>query len=128
MKPPKQGFSFIEVIVTVAILGTLAAIALPSYYQYLLETRRTDAYVALTLAAAEQERAYAINSAFLSDINALGGSQSEEGFYTLSVVVDGASYTLTATAVNNGVQAGDSGCLVLTLNHQGIKTPSACWQ
>ncbi len=128
MKLLRSGFSFIEMIITVAIIGTLAAIAFPSYYEYLRETRRIDAYIALTLAAAEQERAYAINNAFISDISALGGSLSKEGFYTLSVTVDGAGYTLTATASPNGPQAGDSGCLVLTLNHQGIKAPTPCWR
>ncbi|WP_330924274.1 type IV pilin protein [Candidatus Sororendozoicomonas aggregata] len=128
MKPLWAGFSFIEMIITVAIIGALSAIALPSYYQYLRETRRTDAYIALTLAAAEQERAYAINNAFISDISALGGSLSKEGFYTLSVAVSGASYMLTATAIPNKAQGTDSDCLILTLNHQGIKAPTACWR
>ena len=45
----------------------------------------------------------------------------------MSVVADNASFTLTATANNDGAQANDTGCTVLTLNNIGERTPEACW-
>ena len=122
------GFTFIEILVTLTILALLTTIALPSYQQYVTETRRSDAYIALTLAAAEQERAFAINSRYLADIKLLGGEQSPEKFYNVAVEVAGAGYRLTATAMPEGEQASDIACLQMTLDHLGVKLPANCWK
>ncbi|MEY4588764.1 MAG: hypothetical protein RL497_840, partial [Pseudomonadota bacterium] len=50
------GFTLIEVMVTVAIVAILAAIAIPSYSQYVQKTRRTDGQEKLLDMAAQQER------------------------------------------------------------------------
>ena len=123
-----EGFSLVELMIVVLIIGILAGIVYPSYSQYLYETRRSDAWAALSAAAAAQERWYSINYSYTDDISNLGGSSSPEGFYTISVVADGTSFTLTATAVNSGVQVADSGCTVLTLDQFAIQSPTACWQ
>ncbi|WP_263078200.1 type IV pilin protein [Endozoicomonas sp. Mp262] len=121
------GFSFIEVIITLVIIAILSAIAYPSYQQYVLETRRSDAYVALTVAAAEQERLYTLNHSYVNDIDQLGDGQSPEGFYDISVVAEDGGYTLTAEPVSGGVQAQDTDCLSITLDHLGNKLPPECW-
>jgi len=53
-----QGFTLIELMITVVIIGIIAAIAYPSYTKYMKQTRRSDAQIALTKAAALQEKYY----------------------------------------------------------------------
>src|SRR5688572_23692834 len=53
---PRHGFTLIELMIVVAIIGILAVIAYPSYNNYATQTRRSDAQVALTRIAAQQEK------------------------------------------------------------------------
>ncbi len=127
-KNREQGFSLPELIIVVAIIGILAGIVYPTYSQYMYEVRRSDAWSALTAAAAAQERWYSINHAYTSTISNLGSNRSPDGYYTISVEADTASYTLTATALTSGVQTSDSGCATITLDHFGIQSPGQCWK
>tara|TARA_B100000809_G_scaffold193205_1_gene192145 strand:- start:1817 stop:2224 length:408 start_codon:yes stop_codon:yes gene_type:complete len=130
-----EGFSLIELIVVVAIVGILSAIAIPSYSSSIEKGRRADGKVALAGAVALQEREFSLTHQYSADISILGGVTSAEGFYAMSVVyistlgvctTDKDCYTLTATAI--GAQANDTTCAVLTINSLGQKTPSAdCW-
>lgn len=124
-----KGFNLIELIVVVAIIGILATVVYPIYTDHLRETRRSDAWIALTSAAVEQQQWHSVNFRFTDDLDNLGGADSPEGFYTISVSVseEGDTFTLTATVKANQAQASDSGCTVLTLNHLGVQTPVDCW-
>ena len=125
----EKGFNLMELIIVVSIIGILASIVYPMYTQYMLETRRSDGWIALTTAEAAQLQWYSINFNYTADISHLGGAESPEGFYDVSVGVDNddGTFMLTATAKANGLQVNDTGCTVLTLNHTGIKTPDECW-
>ena len=125
----EKGFNLPELMIVVAIIGILAAIAYPMYNQHLMETRRADGWIALTTAEMAQLRWHSVNFSYTGDVNNLGGADSPENFYTISVAIDNdnTTFTLTATAKADGPQAGDTGCTVLTLNHIGIRTPDACW-
>ena len=123
----QKGFNLAELVIVIAIIGILASIAYPGYTQYMLETRRSDGWIALNSSAAAQQRWHAINFSYTEELSRLGGASSPEGFYTISVVADASSFTMTATANSSGVQASDTGCTVLTLTEDGSQSPAACW-
>ena len=131
----QKGFTLIEVLIVVAILGIIAAIAIPSYTSFMNKTRRVDAITILSELAGEQQR-------FLSENNRYGTSSadlgyatdpllSEDGHYTVSIQNPTAtSFILTATPVAGGAQAGDTECGAFTLNSGGVKgsnNGTACW-
>ena len=129
-----RGFTLIELLIAVAIVGILAAIALPSYSAYLQKTRRTDATVLLMEAAGEQVRHFSENNRYAGAMTALGyaadAAVTDEGHYTVSTSSSGAArsdFTLTATPVSGGVQAGDTACATLTITSTGAKGPVGCW-
>ncbi|HRL95417.1 MAG TPA: type IV pilin protein [Pseudomonas sp.] len=131
-----RGFTLIELMIVVAIVGILAAIAYPSYMDYVRKGNRTDAKTALLQVAQTLERCFtqysAYNNANCSVLNA-GTVNSAEGFYTVGVVSDATTYTLTATPVAGRAQAGDAKCATLTLNNLGVKGATGtalteCWK
>ena len=123
----QKGFNLVELAAVVAILAILAGITYPVYTQHIMETRRSDAWVALNAAAAAQQRWHAVNFNYTDDLDNLGGSESPQGFYSIGVVAEASSFTLTATAKNSGIQVNDTGCTTLTLNQAGVQWPEGCW-
>ena len=133
------GFTLIEVMITVAILGIIAAIALPSYQSYVVKSRRADAKSALMQAANRQEQFILNRSTYTNDMTLLGypanPARSPDGFYSISAAACAAvaiqrCYVLTATPV--GPQANDTRCGSLTLASTGARgatgtNPGECW-
>lgn len=117
-----KGFTLIEVMIVVAIIGILAAIAYPSYDEYVKRGNRAEGQAFLNEVAARQERYFSQNNAYVTsvdDISKLGLSESssETGKYTLSIGKDKDNdYTLTANQ-----QFNDTKCGNLTLNAIGDK-------
>ena len=134
-----NGFTLMELMITVAIIGIMGAIAYPSYTSYLKKSARADAKVGLVKLADKQERFYLQNNTYTTAFDAAGlntKAVSEEGYYNFTIsgadLVNG--FILTATAVSTKTQANDTGCTVMTLSSTGVKTPNGpepgtkeCW-
>ena len=130
-----KGFTIIEVLIVVAILGILAAIAIPQVTKYTTNARRADGKTALLAAAQAMERYYTNNYSYVGatigpDTTDLIPETSDSGYYILSFVQNGTNPSASAfkiQAVGQDKQASDTVCLTMTINQLGQKTPSACW-
>lgn len=128
-RPRAHGFTLVEVMIVVAIIGILASIALPSYTQYVVQARRTEAQAFLMELAQRQER-WRVNHAEYGTTTEIGADTGTPQYYDFEVTAASATgYTLTATAVAGSAQAAaDSACTSMTLNQNGERSPATCWK
>lgn len=132
-------YTLIELLVTVAIIGIIAAVALPSFQASSMRAARTEAQTALLEAASDQERFYSANSSYSTDALPLTNPAQEfktsrDGHYQISIAACDTgtiANCFVATATPQGGQASDT-CTTLTLTDTGIRGSTGaavdeCW-
>jgi type IV pilus assembly protein PilE len=127
-----SGFTLIELMITVTVIGILAAIAIPSYRQYIIRGNRSAAEsVMMDLANREQQfllsnRSYSDAATLTANGYTLPSNVSQNYTWNVTAGVDVSSsapiFTITFTPIN-----GQSSDVTLTLDNQGTKTPLASW-
>lgn len=124
-----NGFTLIELMIVVAIIGILTAIAYPSYQQYVIRANRTAAQAEMMDIANRQQQFLLTNRSYVSkatlELSGYALPSDVSSKYSYAIALGGAavpSYTITFTPT--GSQASD-GNLVLT--SEGVKTPADKW-
>lgn len=139
------GFTLIELMIVVAIVGILASLGYPSYTEYIKKGRRSDAKSGLLSLQMAQEKfrsncpqyATAIGTGMdCATTTLVGSASSPDGYYTLSIVAaDATTYSLLATRLTTGKQNGDK-CGDYLIDQNGTKsianaysgyTVANCW-
>ena len=123
------GFTMTEILIAMAIVGLLAAIALPAYQQSTRKANRADAKITMARLATLQERFFFQNNAYAEDFSEIVGGlslgdtvTSDEGHYEISLAMTGGGtgWIMTATAL--GGQGEDLVCESLIQSSLGAKT------
>lgn len=153
MRAISHGFSLIELMIAVAILGILAAVAFPSYQEHVARARRADAKSVLLEATQFMERVYTERGAYNKKSDGTAGTtlaaigfpsgltqapkDGASKYYDIRLDGDLAADTFTMAAAPKGAQANDK-CGTLTLSNAGVKdikskpngsnaTAADCW-
>ena len=112
----RQGFTLIELMIVVLILGIIVAIAFPAYTNQVQKTRRADATTALLGAAQQLERCFTRTNSYSQQC--VGDFTSENGHYDIVFIPDDPPVGYKLRATPKGPQAGDK-CKEFTFFHTG---------
>jgi len=142
----KKGFTLMELMITLVIVGILTTIAVPSYKDYIMRARRSDGKSALMDLASQMERFYSERNTYVGATIGGGGANevrssptSTDGWYTLAITTQTASNFTIQASPNNAQATADTTCQTLTMTNLGVKgiaagsggTPSGpvtkCW-
>jgi type IV pilus assembly protein PilE len=139
-RPCKQhirGFTLIELMITVAVVGILAAIAYPSYQKYLVKSRRASAQATLMDIAQRQQQYLLDARGYAPDLATLNVTPptNVSSVYTITICQTAASpcvapggtpptFAAIATPIAGTAQANDA---TLSITNTGVKSPSTFW-
>lgn len=127
-----RGFTLIEIMIVIAIVGILVAVAMPSYTSYIARANRADARTQLIQASLFMQKFYAANDSYKTDrsgtavANAMPASLKNSpatgtALYTLSVqAANEADFELRMVPVSGGKMSADK-CGAFTINSAGAK-------
>lgn len=131
----QKGFTLIEVMIAVVILGILLSIAVPAYSKFVTKARRGDATAMLVDVAGEQQRFRSEQNRYATSMAELGYDNdpmpSKDGFYRVSIASPSpTTYVLTASPAAGKAQEFDAECGAFTLRSNGVKGSAGgidCW-
>ena len=130
------GFTLVEMLVVILIVGLLAAFAYPQYLTSIVRSRRADAIESLIALQQAQENWRSNNTSYAAMTNLGLNSLSKKGYYNISLIgtPDNTGYTASAVAVDGKSQSNDSICrqLLIEVNPSRqpgaiIYSPLSCW-
>jgi type IV pilus assembly protein PilE len=123
-----RGFTLIELMIVVAILGLLAAVAYPAYGRYLVNGNRAAAQSHMLELALAESQYFADTRSYAGTVGALGMTTptAVSSKYTISIATTASppTFTITARPVVGSSQAAEPD---LTINNAGTKTPGGKW-
>ncbi len=135
MTKQNQGFTLLELLITIAIVGILSTVAFSFYGDNVRATNRTEARSELSRTAGSLEKCRSLygtyNSANCATVGALPIS-TVSSYYSITAVLNPTTFVLTATPIAGSRQASDAYCTTLTLSNTGLRQATGsettkCW-
>lgn len=138
----ERGITLFELLVVLALIGVIAAFALPAYRRHLVRVHRAEAMTALLQLQSAQESHYLRHGTYTASVTSappagLGlPSTSAANRYALAIALaaDGQSFIATATPTPEGGQLADHECLAFSIDARGRRAVSGtgnaqrCWR
>jgi len=129
-----RGFSLVELIIVVAIVGILSSVALGFFGDNVIASNRSEGRAALSEAAGSLEKCKSLYGAYnAGNCNVAAAIVSDTNLYTIDTTSarTATTFTLTATPVAGQPQVNDTDCTTMTLTNTVVKggTPATneCW-
>jgi len=129
-----SGFSLVELMIVIAIIGILTAVAVNMYGDHIISSNRTEGRAGLQQGAGTLEKCRSLYGAYNAANCNYADFVTESGYYSIQAngTITDSTFTLTATPPPGSRQLGDTECTSLTLTNTGLKggtgtDPTECW-